>query len=77
MKKSTFIKGVQRMSKKDDSKPAEVKEAEAHGGQTYNPNAETAQQPLDPSKCPDCKGEGISDPLGLRVCATCEGSGKA
>lgn len=54
-----------------DNKPSEVKDAELHGGETYE------LQPSAEGRCPDCNGQGIRNPQDRLVCATCEGSGKA
>jgi DnaJ-class molecular chaperone len=83
MKASIFIKGVKRMAKKEDQKPEAVRDAELHGGESYDlqtnakSNTQAKQEAPAADVCPDCNGEGISDPLGLRVCQRCEGSGKA
>lgn len=64
------------MAKSDtnDDKPVEVKDAERHGGETFDPTVEPV---VAADKCPDCNGEGIRDPLAIQVCQTCAGTGKA
>lgn len=62
------------MSKDSDSKSAEVKAAEAHGGQVFDP---TAEKELPAGTCSDCRGDGIKSPNATQVCQTCQGTGKA
>jgi hypothetical protein len=59
MKTSTFIKGVARMSKKDKQKSEAIKDAEVHGGETYNSEASTKvdTKQLAADACPDCKAK--------------------
>lgn len=63
----------------DNDKSAAVRQAELHGGETFDPTvaSEDMSQPLAPGACPDCKGEGIRDPQATQVCQTCSGTGKA
>lgn len=60
---------------------------EAQNSREFDPTLEAEQEDvselsreelLAKGKCPDCKGLGIRNPdVDTRVCATCEGSGKA
>lgn len=61
----------------DDQKPAEVKKAEAQGGQTFDPTATKEDTQLPADACVDCRGDGIRDPQATQVCSTCQGTGKA
>lgn len=65
---------------KSDDKPAEVKQAEQTGGESYTPEVEKSQttKPATPpaNQCPDCEGRGIRNPdIDHQVCQTCEGRG--
>lgn len=70
----------------DEDLLARINDAQ-NGRENFDPtqdseNSEPTTEPardelLSQGKCPDCKGEGIRNPGDLRVCATCEGSGKA
>lgn len=62
----------------DNDKPAAVRQAELHGGETFDPTVASEDvSPVAAGVCPDCKGEGIRDPQATQVCQTCQGTGKA
>jgi hypothetical protein len=78
MKASTFVKGVKRMSNKDKQKSELIKDAEAQNGETHRSEEAVKTEPksLAADACTDCKGEGISDPLGIRVCQNVKAAAK-
>lgn len=62
-----------------EDKSEEVKSAEEHGGESFDPTEtpETVadQKEVKPGDCVDCNGDGLRSDG--RLCATCEGTGKA
>lgn len=60
-------------------KPHQAERAKKIDIEEHKPVAkpEAAPKEADPTKCSDCKGEGIRSPNDIRVCPTCEGTGKA